>query len=70
MFYSSICTDSSSFYNVSPLRIALVYVLLIDASLIRFISCNSDNCVHTVIIIGNACILWQHNVLNVFLRRL
>ena len=28
-------------------------------SLRRFISCNSDNSVHTVIIIQNTCILWQ-----------
>ena len=44
--------------------------VLNTCSLKRFISCNSDNWVQTVIIIGNACILWQHNVLNVFLRRL
>ena len=36
-------------------------------SLKRFISCNSDNSVQTVIIIGNMCILWQHHVLSRFL---
>ena len=33
-------------------------------SLKRFISCNSDNIMQTVIIIGNMCILWQIYVLN------
>ena len=33
----------------------------------RFISCSSDNCVQTVIIIGHACSLLQNHVLNVFL---
>ena len=35
-------------------------------SLRRFIDCNSDNSVQTVIIIGNTCSLWQNHVLNVF----
>ena len=34
----------------------------------RFIDCNSDNSVQTVIIIGNTCSLWQNHVLNVFSR--
>ena len=34
----------------------------------RFISCNSDNSVETVLIIGNTYILWQNHVLNMFLR--
>ena len=37
-------------------------------SLKHFISSNSDNCVQTVIIIGNTYVLWQNHVLNVFLR--
>ena len=44
--------------------------VLNTCSLKRLISCNSDNCVQTVIIIGNTCILWQHHVLNVLLRGL
>ena len=37
-------------------------------SLKRFISSNSDNCVQTVKINGNTCILCQNHFLNVFLR--
>ena len=36
-------------------------------SLRRFIRCNSDNSVHTVIINGNTCILGHKHVLNVLL---
>ena len=34
----------------------------------QFISCNSDNSVHSDIMIGNTFILWNRHVLNVFLR--
>ena len=35
-------------------------------SLNRFISCNSDISVETVIIIGNTFVLWENHYLNVF----
>ena len=34
----------------------------------RFISCNSDISVETVIITGNTLVLWENHYLNVFLR--
>ena len=37
-------------------------------SLNRFISCNSDISVETVIITGNTFVLWENHYLNVFLR--
>ena len=37
-------------------------------SLRRFISCNNDNSVEIVIIIGNTFILWDKHVLNGFLH--
>ena len=37
-------------------------------SLKRFISCNSDISVETVIIIGNTFFLWENHYLNVFLQ--
>ena len=37
-------------------------------SLKRFISCNSDNCVQTVIVIGIKSIPCQNHFLSVFLR--
>ena len=69
MVYPYIFIDSSSLVNVSDKNSVSLRVLN-TYSLKRFISCNSDNSVQTVIIIGNACISWQHHLLNVFLRGL
>ena len=35
---------------------------------LRFISCNSDISVETVIITGNTLVLWENHYLNVFSR--
>ena len=67
MVYPYIFIDSSSLVNVSHKNSVSLRVLN-TYSLKRFISCNSDNSVQTVIIIGNSCISWQHHLLNVFLR--
>ena len=69
MVYPYIFIDSSSLVNVSHKNSVSLRVLN-TYSLKRFISCNSDNSVQPVIIIGNACILWQHHLLNVFSRGL
>ena len=37
-------------------------------SLNRFISCNSDISVETVIIIGNTFVLCENNIVDVFVR--
>ena len=68
MFYPYICTDSSSLVNVFPMIIALVYVGVSTCSLKRFISFNGDNCVQTVKITGNTCILCLNHFLNVFFK--
>ena len=57
MFYPYFCTGSSRSVNDSPMGIPLVNVNLSTCILTRFISCNSDNSVQTVIIIGSKCIL-------------
>ena len=48
--------------NSVSLRVFTAY------SLNRFISCNSDISVETVIITGNPLVLWENHYLNVFLR--
>ena len=55
MVYPYIFIDSSSLVNVSHKNSVSLRVLN-TYSLKRFISCNSDNSVQPVIIIGNACI--------------
>ena len=54
-------------YSIFPRENSVGVPVLNTCSLKRLIRCNSDNSVQTVIIIGNACILWQHHLLNVFL---
>ena len=65
--YQYFCTDSSSLVIVSH-KNSVLFCLFNTCSLKRLITCNSNNSVPTVIIIGTTCILWQSNVLNVFLR--
>ena len=55
-------------YLTFPYENSVCLRLFKTCSLKRFISSNSDNCVQTVIIIGNTYVLWQNHVLNVFLR--
>ena len=41
------------------------FIVFNTCSLNRFISCNSDISVETVIIIGNTFVLWENHYLNV-----
>ena len=67
MFYPYIYTDSSRLVNV-PNENSVSLLVFTTCSLNRFISCNSDSSVETVIIIGNTFVLWENHYLNVFLR--
>ena len=67
MVYQYLSTDSSSLINV-PHENSVKLRVLNTCSLHRFISCNSENCVQAVRIIGNTCSLRQNHVLNEFLR--
>ena len=65
--YPYICTDSRRLVNHSH-KNRLISCLFTTWSLRGFISCNSDNCVQKVIIIGNTCILWHTAILHVVFR--
>ena len=56
MFLTYFCTDSSSLVKV-PHDIALVNVSTLYAALERFIICNSDDGVQTLISTGNSSFL-------------
>ena len=66
ILYQYICTDSRSLVNV-PYENSVSLRFCTTCSLRRFIRCNSDNSVQTVIINANTCILRHNHVLNVLL---
>ena len=55
-------------YSMFPYENSVCLRFFKTCSLEHLISCKSDNCVQTVIIIAKTCIQWQNHVLNVFLR--
>ena len=42
--------------------------MVTTSKLNRFLSCNSDNRVETVLIIGHTFMLWETHVVNVLIR--
>ena len=54
-------------YSMLPHKNTVSVRFYKTCSLKRFINCNSDNSVHTAIMIGNTCILWTKLFLNMFL---
>ena len=64
MIYSYIWTDSSRLVNIFSTENSVSLHYFTTCSLKRFISCNSDNSVEKIIIIGNMFILWDKHVLN------
>ena len=67
MFYPCNYTDSNRLVN-APNENSVSLLVFTTCSLNRFISCNSDISVETVIITGNTFVLWENHYLNVCLR--
>ena len=62
------CTLILVVYSMFPHENSVSLRFFNTSRLKRFITCNSDNSVETVIIIGNTFILWDKHYLNVCLR--